>query len=478
MPDLVSRPVPPTALAVCLTALMGLLALPALPEERRLPLDRSERAFLSEILEALSHGTVGARDRTGPTNPPPQTITPPGYYSLSIDGDFDLGGYVFKDGYPLLHNDGGVAYGNTALGIDALISSTPGASSPSGDISAFNNTALGAGALKYTTSGYANTASGARALLLNTTGYFNTATGASALRENTEGFNNTAHGAYAMFDNTTGYRNVALGKNALSSNTSGHRNSATGDNALLSNTEGSRNTASGSEALRQNTTGSRNTGIGFQAGSVNSTGSNSIWIGAVGSDESNTLRIGDGTGTGNFQQNRAFISGIQDATLSGIGEQDVCVDDNDQIGPCSLSSLRFKRDVRDMGTASTRLFELRPVVFRYTPEIKDDAVGEQFGLIAEEVAEVYPALVTTDAQGRPFTVRHDLLAPLLLNELQKVRRESAKQQDEIERLRSDHVELERLRASVVELTDRLMRLETGQPEGPRPASRRLSSPTP
>jgi hypothetical protein len=66
---------------------------------------------------------------------------------------------------------------------------------------------------------------------------------------------------------------------------------------------------------------------------------------------------------------------------------------------------------------------LRPVSFRYTKE----AAGEgerplEYGLIAEEVAEVLPELVVLDGEGRPATVRYHLLVPLLLNELQAARR--------------------------------------------------------
>jgi septal ring factor EnvC (AmiA/AmiB activator) len=75
-----------------------------------------------------------------------------------------------------------------------------------------------------------------------------------------------------------------------------------------------------------------------------------------------------------------------------------------------------------MADASDRLLKLRPVKFRYK---KADASGEkpiQYGLIAEEVAEVYPELVVRDATtGRIDGVRYDELAPILLNEMQQQR---------------------------------------------------------
>jgi hypothetical protein len=56
----------------------------------------------------------------------------------------------------------------------------------------------------------------------------------------------------------------------------------------------------------------------------------------------------------------------------------------------------------------------------------------QYGLIAEEVAKVYPNLVQYDKAGKPFTVYYHLLTPMLLNELQREHRQAAAQNDKIE----------------------------------------------
>jgi hypothetical protein len=56
-----------------------------------------------------------------------------------------------------------------------------------------------------------------------------------------------------------------------------------------------------------------------------------------------------------------------------------------------------------------------------TFKLKTDAEGTvQYGLIAEEVAKVYPELVVRDNKGRIDGVRYDELAPMLLNEVQKL----------------------------------------------------------
>jgi hypothetical protein len=54
----------------------------------------------------------------------------------------------------------------------------------------------------------------------------------------------------------------------------------------------------------------------------------------------------------------------------------------------------------------------------------------EYGLIAEEVAEVFPELVVDDAEGRPYTVRYQLLAPLLLGEFQR-QEERLRRQDQL-----------------------------------------------
>ena len=71
-----------------------------------------------------------------------------------------------------------------------------------------------------------------------------------------------------------------------------------------------------------------------------------------------------------------------------------------------------------MGDTSTKLFQLRPIQFFYKPEYDDGSHLLQYGLIAEEVEKVYPEMVAYDNDGQIMTV-HQMLAPMLLNEVQK-----------------------------------------------------------
>ena len=59
---------------------------------------------------------------------------------------------------------------------------------------------------------------------------------------------------------------------------------------------------------------------------------------------------------------------------------------------------------------------LKPVSFRY--KVHKDTTP-QFGLIAEEVAEVNPDLVVRDENGEIYTVRYDQVNAMLLNEFLK-----------------------------------------------------------
>lgn len=301
-------------------------------------------------------------------------------------------------------------YGNTAVGSQALYSNS---TSVFEDIVKFgeNNTAVGEQALFSNTTGSSNTATGYWALYSTSTGNSNTASGWAALYSNTTGSDNTAFGVNALVSNTTGTSNTASGQGALHSNSTGISNVATGAYALYSNTTGSSNTASGVGALRSGTTGSNNIAEGFHAGYDLTTGSNNIDIGNGGvTAESNTIRIGTKS-----THTATYVAGIYGAPVSGSA---VFVSSTGQLG-VTVSSERFKTGIASMESNTAQLERLRPVTFH----LKTDPKGAlQYGLIAEEVAKVYPELVIRNESGRIDGVRYDELAPLLLNEVQQQRR--------------------------------------------------------
>ena len=74
-----------------------------------------------------------------------------------------------------------------------------------------------------------------------------------------------------------------------------------------------------------------------------------------------------------------------------------------------------------MDKASEAILALQPVTFYYKKEI-DPTRTSQFGLVAEDVEKVNPALVMRDEQGKPYSVRYDKVNAMLLNEFLKEHR--------------------------------------------------------
>ncbi|HLX06261.1 MAG TPA: tail fiber domain-containing protein [Thermoanaerobaculia bacterium] len=122
------------------------------------------------------------------------------------------------------------------------------------------------------------------------------------------------------------------------------------------------------------------------------------------------------------------------------------------------SSLRFKQDVADMAGASDDLLKLRPVTFRYQPVYDDGSNVLQYGLIAEEVAKVYPGMVQLDSTGKPLAVRYNFLDAMMLEQVQKQHATIAEQAARIEAQQRQIDDLTKRQAAVDALRDQLERL--------------------
>jgi hypothetical protein len=125
-----------------------------------------------------------------------------------------------------------------------------------------------------------------------------------------------------------------------------------------------------------------------------------------------------------------FAAGITGTTTGLSGAVPVVIDANGQLGTTS-SSRRYKEDIQDMGDASSGLLRLRPVRFRYKQAYRDGSKPVDYGLIAEEVAEVYPDLVAHSLDRKIETVQYQKLNAMLLNEVQKQHREIEEQREEM-----------------------------------------------
>jgi hypothetical protein len=227
-----------------------------------------------------------------------------------------------------------------------------------------------------------------------------------------------------------------FGVGVLQQYTSGYSNTAAGASALYSNTTGASNTAAGDSALYSNITGSNNIAIGYNAAkNVAGGNSNNIHIGTQGSSSDNgTIRIGGNT---NFfdpaNQTQFFVSGVRGITTANNDAIPVVIDSGGQLGTVN-SSRRYKQDIQDMGYASSGLMRLRPVTFRNQKPFADGSKPIQYGLIAEEVAEVYPDLVVHSSDGQIETVKYQVLDSLLLNEVQRLNKENQVLQERLSRL--------------------------------------------
>lgn len=271
------------------------------------------------------------------------------------------------------------------------------------------NTAVGFNTLQVST-GTGNTATGAYALSGNTIGNNNVAIGASAMLSNAGGSANTAVGGQALL-NDFGDDNTAVGFSALWTNNIGVSNTAVGVSSLYNNGGGSFNVGIGQNALYNMTSGASNIAIGYEAGYQLTTGNNNIYIGSQGAaSDGGVIRIG-----ASGSQASTYVAGISGVNVTGAT---VVVNSSGQLG-VATSSVRFKEDVEDMGGASDGLMLLRPVTFRYKQPLENGTKPLQYGLVAEEVAKIYPGLAVYDSDGKIISIQFHELPALLLNELQK-----------------------------------------------------------
>jgi hypothetical protein len=188
----------------------------------------------------------------------------------------------------------------------------------------------------------------------------------------------------------------------------------------------SANIALGIGALPNITTGTNNIAIGSLAASAVSGGnSNNIHIGNQGSaGDSGVIRIGTG-------QSEFFVAGVRGVPTLNNNAVPVMIDSAGQLGTVS-SSRRFKEDIQDMDDASQDMMRLRPVTFRYKQPFADGSKPIQYGLIAEDVARVFPDLVAHSADGQIETVKYQVLAPMLLNIVQRHQEETRRLEQKVD----------------------------------------------
>jgi hypothetical protein len=390
------------------------------------------------------------------------------YFSMHDTTSSTLG--VLKvGGDTVLHFYDGVASNNIYLGFGAGNFSLSGG----------NNIGIGEDALNSLTTGAANTAVGVSGLSSLLTGNDNVAVGSTAgnaytgaetnnicIGQNVTGvasesnvirLGNSSATQLFLGNGSLGFiatstvQDTFFGLGAYRSAATGNGNTGFGYNCGNAITGGGNNTFVGQQCGQLVAGSSYNVGIGSTA--LGGTGSAAVAIGfgALGSASwsgNNVIAIGNGAGSGytgaeaenicigssvagtggesgviriglNGTQTKAFITGIYGVTTTSSTTATVLVSNGDQLGTVS-SSERFKDNIADMAEASSKIMELRPVTFTYKAH-KDNVM--QYGLIAEEVNQIMPEIVNLDDEGKPFAIRYHDLVPMLLNELQKLKKQ-------------------------------------------------------
>lgn len=321
---------------------------------------------------------------------------------------------------------------NVAVGVEALYSNQPTATSNGN-----GNTALGNFALRSNTTGYVNTALGFRSLYSNTFGYSNSATGYMSLYDNTTGYMNTAMGHIALGNNVAGSENIAIGSYALytQSYTPGSawicNNVAVGDYALYLNqptsvNNGIGNTAVGSSALYSNATGYNNTATGFLALNNNSSGTYNTAVGYNAMDNTTSGWYNTTAGslslilnqTGSYNTAMGYNTGPNAINLSNttcIGtDATATANDMVRIGNVWVTSIggyqnwtnisdgRFKENVDENVPGLSFIVRLRPVTYRLDREkineftgvnARRDSIGWKEDMVSREGARY--SMVTT-----------------------------------------------------------------------------------
>ena len=194
-----------------------------------------------------------------------------------------------------------------------------------------------------------------------------------------------------------------------------------GVNSLTANTTGASNTGIGTYALDSTTTGNNIVAVGWGAGETNTTGAQNVFIGvnsvASAADDTYEIVIATLNTTG-----KGSTTGFMNANGGGNYAG------NNSSSWSTTSDRRIKKNIEDNTTGLDAINQIRVRNFEYrTPdEITElaptDAVkkeGVQVGVIAQEIAEILPDVVTQESTG-VYAVDSDHLTWYLINAVKEL----------------------------------------------------------
>jgi hypothetical protein len=278
---------------------------------------------------------------------------------------------------------------------------------------------------------------GRAAGLAITSGADNAFFGAFSGNDTTTGSRNSYHGDLAGAFNVTGNDNSAFGRlaGALKTGSGGSFfGSGAGGNTSAA---GSNNTFIGRDAdfvVTQSVLSTNNTLLGANA-KVNQIG------GATSLNFATAIGAGAVVSTSNrVQVGRDGFDSVSIGFFANATSTQVCR--SGQVLALCSSSRVYKENIAPFygGMDIVKLF--RPVTFDWKQRGEHD-----LGLIAEEVAEIEPLLVTHNRNGKIEGVKYDQIGMVLINAVKEQQAQIQQQQKQIETLRKQNTALNaRLRA--------------------------------
>jgi hypothetical protein len=247
------------------------------------------------------------------------------------------------------------------------------------------------------------------------------AIGSTALSALTSGARNLAIGYQALEDMTVGNDNIAIGYlalNGLTTDANANQNIAIGNYVM--------DVASNSASTAQNVcighnsgtllTGDDNTCVGNGSGATISSGQNNTIIGS-GADcvatHNNTTAIGYGATS---QAHNTVTLGDGNVTAVYMAE------DSGATVHCAAvtegSSLEIKKNISEIESPLDKITKLRGIEFDYK-ETDEHSIG----MIAEEVNEVFPELVTKNKDGEVEAMSYSRMTAVLLEAVKELSQE-------------------------------------------------------
>jgi hypothetical protein len=159
--------------------------------------------------------------------------------------------------------------------------------------------------------------------------------------------------------------------------------------------------------------------------------------------ENGSVVLGDCPGCFPNPTDRLVVSGTaRILSLGSGGSTSLCRNGSGQISACS-SSIRYKNNIADFSSGLSLVNRLRPVTFDWK-----DSQAPDLGLVAEEVAEAEPLLVTRNEKGEVEGVKYDRLSAVFINafkeqqaQIEQQQAEARSQQNQIALLRADNESL-------------------------------------